>query len=438
MLGLDLQTLSRPVQRVSPFTNAGKIESVQGVISVSLPAAVGDVCQIQNRDGKIFQAEVIGVDGKRADLMPLSPVENLQSGDEVISLNRPSQIPVGFGVLGRVINAFGEPIDQAGPLSRVQRIKLQQNTPAALSRADIDRVFTTGQKAIDGLLTIGKGQRVGLFAGSGVGKSTLLGQIARHANAELNVVVLVGERGREVVPFVQQSLGAEGMQKSVVVVATANESSLARVRSAETGLAIADWFRQQGLSVLLMLDSLTRYAMAQRDLGLLLGEPPTARGYTPSVFQKIAVLLERMGNSDRGSITGIITVLVEGDDMNDPIADSARSILDGHIVLTRALANAGHFPAIDVLNSNSRLFLELSDPQQQRSALAIRQILSRYTDVIDLLQVGAYQKGVNLQTDMAIELYPKVCQFLQQELGRPCLLDQTLQAMQALTSNWKG
>jgi flagellum-specific ATP synthase len=436
MLGLDLPAINQLIHRVDPFNKYGRIERVQGVISVSLPAAVGELCQIRNREGKLFFAEVIGFDGKRADLMPLSTVENLQCGDEVIALNQSSQVPVGKGVLGRVLNAFGDPIDQQGPLSSVKRVRLQQNPPAALSRTDIDQVFVTGQKVVDGLLTIGRGQRIGLFAGSGVGKSTLLGQIARHATADVNVVVLVGERGREVVPFVQHSLGAEGMAKSVVVVATANESSLARVRSAETGMAIADWFRQQGLSVMLMLDSLTRYAMAQRDLGLLLGEPPTARGYTPSVFQKMAVLLERMGNSDRGSITGIITILVEGDDMNDPVADSARSILDGHIVLTRTLANAGHFPAIDVLSSNSRLFMELTDNVQQRSAMSIRQILSRYQDVVDLLQVGAYQKGVNLQTDLAIELYPKVCQFLQQELGKPFALPQTQQLMTVFNNAW--
>jgi flagellum-specific ATP synthase len=421
---------------VSPFANFGRIESVQGVISVLLPAAVGEQCLIRNRDGKQFLAEVIGFHGERADIMPLTVVENLQCGDEVTALNQTCRVPVGYGILGRVLNAFGEPIDNLGPLAGVRQISLSHSSPEVLSRSDIDQCFVTGLKAIDGLLTLGRGQRVGLFAGSGVGKSTLLGQIARHANADLNVVVLVGERGREVAPFVQQALGPQGMARSVVIVATANESSLARVRSAETGMAIADWFRAQGKNVLLMLDSLTRYAMAQRDLGLILGEPPTARGYTPSVFQKIAVLLERMGNSDRGSVTGIITVLVEGDDMNDPIADAARSILDGHIMLNRQLANSGHFPAIDVLSSTSRLFMELTSPEHQKTALAIRQIMARHLDVVDLLQVGAYQKGVNLQTDLAVDLYPRVCKFLQQELGNPFSIERTLQQMTNLVTGW--
>lgn len=436
MLGLNQAILKRTIRDVPALANIGRIESVQGVISISLSAAVGELCLIRNRDGKQFLAEVIGFHGGHSDIMPLSVVEKLQCGDEVVALNQSARVPVGFGILGRIINAFGDPLDQLGPLTGVRQVPLQHASPAALSRADIDQSFTTGQRAIDGLLTMGRGQRMGLFAGSGVGKSTLLGQIARHASADLNVVVLVGERGREVGPFVQQALGPEGMARSVVIVATANESSLARVRSAETGVAIADWFRAQGKNVLLMLDSLTRYAMAQRDLGLILGEPPTARGYTPSVFQKIAVLLERLGNSDRGSVTGIITVLVEGDDMNDPIADSARSILDGHIVMSRQLANSGHFPAIDVLSSTSRLFIELAEPAHQKTAQSIRQIMSRYLEVVDLLQVGAYQRGINQQSDLAIDLYPRICKFLQQPLGSPSTKQQTLQKMTELVASW--
>ncbi|MEQ1906686.1 MAG: FliI/YscN family ATPase [Pirellulaceae bacterium] len=428
--------LKQVVRNVSPFQATGRIDSIQGIITVSMPAAIGDLCEIRGRDGRSCLAEVIGFSGRQTQIMPFGNSENLQRGDEVVALNQPMTIPVGTGILGRVINAVGEPIDNLGPLDFAERVAINGAPPAALSRDEITDVFVSGQKAIDGLLTLGRGQRVGLFAGSGVGKSTLLGQIARHANADLNVVVLVGERGREVVPFVEHSLGREGMSKSIVIVATANETALARVRAAESALAMADWFRSRGKNVLLMLDSLTRFAMAQRDLGLMLGEPPTARGYTPSVFQKLAVLLERMGNSDRGSITGIITILVEGDDMNDPIADSARSILDGHIVLTRKLANSGHFPAIDVLASNSRLFLELAEPKHKQAAICIRQILARYDDVVDLVQIGAYQKGVSAQTDLALELHPMVNQFLQQELDVPQAFEQTLEKLYSVVARW--
>ena len=430
MLGVSENILKQVVRNVSPFQATGRIDSIQGIITVSLPAAIGDLCEIRSRDGRSCLAEVIGFSGRQTQIMPFGNSDNLQRGDEVFALNQPMSIPVGMGILGRVLNAVGEPIDNLGSLDFAERVAINGAPPAALSRNEITDVFVSGQKTIDGLLTLGRGQRVGLFAGSGVGKSTLLGQIARHANADLNVVVLVGERGREVVPFVEHSLGKDGMAKSIVIVATANETALARVRAAESAMAMADWFRNRGKNVLLMLDSLTRFAMAQRDLGLMLGEPPTARGYTPSV------LLERMGNSDRGSITGIITILVEGDDMNDPIADSARSILDGHIVLTRKLANSGHFPAIDVLASNSRLFLELAEPKHKQAAICIRQILARYDDVVDLVQIGAYQKGVSAQTDLALELHPMVNQFLQQELDSPQHFEQTLEKLYSVVARW--
>jgi flagellum-specific ATP synthase len=348
------------------------------------------------------------------------------------------RIPVGFNILGRTINAIGQPIDGHGPLDHDGFTLVNSNPPDALRRRPITDTLVTGQRAIDGLLTMGQGQRVGLFAGSGVGKSMLLGQIARHAKSDLNVVAMIGERGREIRPFIEDALGPEGMAKSIVVVATANESPLARVRAAETAISIADWFRGHNKNVLLMLDSLTRFAMAQRDLGLMLGEPPTSRGYTPSVFQKLAVLLERLGNSDRGSITGILTVLVEGDDMNDPVADAARSILDGHIVMDRALANAGHFPAIDVLPSASRLFHELVDEKHLMAAKAIRQIMTKYADVVDLVQVGAYQAGVSKETDLALELYPQVSRFLQQRLGAPSGFDETMAGIRRIAQRWSA
>lgn len=438
MLELDEQLIAEQLENCHPFRAAGKLQSVQGAITVSIPASIGELVQIQYRNGGTCLAEVIGFSGDLVQIMPFGSSQTLQRSDQVISLGRQMKIPVGYGLQGRVINAIGEPIDGLGPLKHSGFASVDTDPPSALSRQPIKEVFATGQRAIDGLLTLGKGQRVGLFAGSGVGKSTLLGQIACHAQSDLNVVALIGERGREVLPFIEDALGPGGMARSVVIVSTANESPLARVRAAESAITIANWFRRQNKNVLLMLDSLTRFAMAQRDLGLMLGEPPTSRGYTPSVFQKMAVILEQLGNSDRGSITGILTVLVEGDDMNDPVADSARSILDGHIVMDRVLANAGHFPAINTLPSASRLFHELADGSHSSTARCIRQILTRYADVVDLVQVGAYQSGVSRETDAAIALYPQVCKFLQQDLGSPSSIEKTKSWMDELAGKWSA
>ena len=436
-LAFDEQKLQQKIAGCSSFQVTGELKSVQGSISVSLPASVGELVEIQSRDQTCL-AEVIGFSDDLVQIMPFGSHHSLQRRDTVRTLGRSMRVPVGPGLLGRVINSIGEPIDNKGPLVDCTTAPITSDVPDALRRKPITEKFLTGQRAIDGILTMGQGQRVGLFAGSGVGKSTLLGQIARHANSDMNVVAMIGERGREVLPFIKEALGEEGLAKSVVVVSTSNESPLSRVRAAESSIAIANYFRETGQNVLLMLDSLTRFAMAQRDLGLMLGEPPTSRGYTPSVFQKLASLLEQLGNSDRGSITGLLTVLVEGDDMNDPVADSARSILDGHIVMDRELANAGHFPAIDVLPSASRLFRDLVEPAHLADAISIRQILTRYQDVVNLVQVGAYQAGVSPQTDKAIELYPIVCEFLKQDLGTPSTIESTTQAMQILAQQWKA
>lgn len=419
MNALDFDRLEYAAGRVRQFQTVGALHSAQGAITATIPAGIGQLCRVEGRDGRKSLAEVIGFNGEYVQIMPFSHQTNLQRGDRVTDLIRPFEIPVGAGLLGRVINCLGEPIDNLGPLRQVRSIPLQVNAPPPMSRQPIEKTFVTGQKAIDSLLTLGVGQRVGLMAGSGVGKSTLLGEIAKFASADLNVVALIGERGREVLPFIKDSLGEAGLRRSVVVVSLADETPLARVRAGETAVAIADSFRAAGKQVLLMFDSLTRWAMAQRELGLMLNEPPTARGYTPSVFQKLAVLLEQLGAADQGSITAMLTILVEGDDLNDPIADQARSILDGHIVLNRALANAGHFPAIDVLASISRLFLEITDKNQQAQARTVRQVLATYREVLDLLQVGAYQKGAVPATDRAIEAYPKVQAFLRQAVNQP-------------------
>ncbi len=437
MMRLDEPSVKKVVAEASPWRNVGEIQSVQGAITVAMPASVGEMCEIRRTDGSSSWGEVIGFDGDLVKILPYGQRRELKRGDQVLGTNSQLRIPVGFGLLGRTLNAFGEPIDELGAMQWTKKISVVHQTPHALRRRPIASPLVTGQKAIDSVLTLGQGQRIGLFAGSGVGKSTLLGQIARQSSADLNVVALIGERGREVLPFIQDSLGIEGMKKSVVIVATADESSLARVRAAESAVAVSSWFRSQGKNVMLLLDSITRFAMAQRDIGLLLGEPPTARGYTPSVFQKLAELLEQLGNSDRGSITGIISVLVDGDDMNDPIADSARSILDGHVVLDRKLANSGHFPAINLLKSASRLFLEITDKQQQDDALAIRQILATYEEIEDLVQVGAYQKGVSLRSDRALELHPETCRWLQQQLDSPNEMRDTQFQMGEIAAKWR-
>ena len=416
---LNSEQIQNTVNRCDIFQSVGTLHSTQGGITATVPAPVGNLCRIDGRNGSSCLAEVIGFHGDQVQVMPFSPQFNLQRGDRIWDLRERMRLPAGNGLLGRVINCLGQPIDDLGPLPVCQKVTVNAQAPAPMSRRPINKVFHTGQKAIDAMLTIGIGQRVGLLAGSGVGKSTLLGEIAKYASADLNVVALIGERGREVLPFIREALGEEGLRRSIVIVSLADETPLARVRAGESAVAIANWFRGQGKQVLLMFDSLTRWAMAQRELGLMLNEPPTSRGYTPSVFQRLAVLLEQLGSSDRGSITALLTVLVEGDDMNDPIADHARSILDGHIVLSRELANSGHFPAIDILASGSRLFLEVTDTTHQANTRSLRQVISSYRDVLDLLQVGAYQKGMVPSTDLAIDCFPKVQAFLQQAIGQP-------------------
>ncbi len=407
------------------YQNIGRLRSAQGTINASLKASIGELVTIKTRDGQSLDAEVIGFNRDEIQIMTFEPDNSVQRDDWVISQNRKMQVPVGFSMLGRIINAVGSPIDGLGELEIEDHVDLKFETPNPLDRTNIELPFITGVRAIDGLNTMGRGQRVGLFAGSGVGKSTLLGDIARNAESDVNVVALIGERGREVRPFVEQALGKEGLKKSVLVVSTSDQSPLARVRASETAVVIADWFREQGKNVLLMLDSLTRLSNAQRELGLLLGEPPTSRGYTPSVFQKMAVLLEQLGTSKKGSITGILTVLVDGDDMNEPIADAARSILDGHIVLDRKLAHKGHFPAIDILASASRLFTEVASSDHQKSAIAMRQIVATYRDVEDLIQIGAYKKGAIATTDAAVSALATVNRFLQQPVCQPTSLNET-------------
>ena len=394
----------------------GRLISVNGRVSATLEAGLGELVEITTSTHRSVLAEVIGFDHDHVQIMPFESGTDFRRGNLVLALGRKCGVPVGPRMLGRVINAACQPIDSRGELPFDCTAAVEFNSPDPLTRPHIEQPFVTGIRAIDGMLTLGQGQRVGLFAGSGVGKSTLLGEIARHAESDVNVVAMIGERGREVRPFIERSLGRDGLEKSVVIVSTSDQPPLARVRASEAAVVIASWFRAQGKNVLLMLDSLTRLSHAQRELGLMLGEPPTCRGYTPSVFQKMAQLLEQLGTSRVGSITGLLTVLVDGDDMNDPIADAARSILDGHIVLDRKLAHQGHFPAINILSSASRLFNDVTTDQQQQQVSSARKIIAKYREVEDLLQIGAYKQGVMPESDRAVDKFPAVNEFLRQPL----------------------
>jgi flagellum-specific ATP synthase len=369
--------------------------------------------------------------------MPFRATKGLKSGAPVVALARKQRVPAGDSLLGRVVDALGSPIDGRGPIRARRWSTVWKEAPPPMERPPIGEPFITGQRVIDGLLTLGKGQRVGLFSGSGVGKSTLLGEIAKGAMSDMNVIALVGERGREVRPFLEDCLGPEGMARSVVVVATADQPPLMRVRATQTAVSIADDFRSRGADVLLLLDSLTRLAMAQREIGLLMGEPPSSRGYTPCVFQLLSRLLEHLGNSATGSITGILTVLVDGDDLDEPISDAVRATVDGHIVLDRRNAERGHFPAVNVNASLSRVFREVTNPAHQAAARKLRMILSTYHDVADLIRVGGYSRGASAEVDRAIDLLPAVNVFLQQEIGSYCSFDDTRRAMEQIAAAWQ-
>ncbi len=397
--------------------HTGRLKSVSGRVCATVEAGLGELVEIHSTANKSVVAEVIGFDHDQVQLMPFESGIHFRRGDLVVAKGCRMRLPVGFRMLGRVVNAVGLPIDSGGRLQFEDTTEIEFDSPDPLTRPHIVEPLVTGIRAIDGMLTIGKGQRVGLFAGSGVGKSTLLGEIARHAESDVNVVAMIGERGREVRPFIEQNLGPEGLEKSVVIVSTSDQPPLARVRASEAAVVMASWFRAQGKNVLLMLDSLTRLSHAQRELGLLLGEPPTSRGFTPSVFQKMAQLLEQLGTNQTGAITGLLTILVDGDDMNEPVTDAARAILDGHIVLDRKLAHQGHFPAIDILSSASRLFNDITTPQHKQYALKARQIIAKYREVEDLIQIGAYKKGVIPDSDNAVDKFPSVTEFLRQPLG---------------------
>jgi flagellum-specific ATP synthase len=406
------RSAARP-QLTGTVTGAmGLTLSVEGVT-----AAVGDLVEVSPGRRPLL-AEVVAVHRDRLTCMPLGDLSGVRSGTPVRPTGRPLQVPVGEALLGRVLDGLGRPLDGGPPLgSLVSYVDLTSETPNALTRARVSRPLATGVRALDTLVPVGRGQRLGIFAGSGVGKSTLLSQITRGTDADIRVIGLIGERGREVREFLEENLGAEGMARTVVVVATSDEPPLVRLKAAFVATRIAEAFRDQGRDVLLLMDSITRTAMAQREVGLSAGEPPATRGYPPSVFAMMPQLLEKAGTGVTGSITGLYTVLVEGDDHNEPIADTARSILDGHIVLTRKLATIGHFPSIDVLESISRVATAVVPPQQMADAREVRRLMGALRDVKELIEIGAYRTGSDPLVDRARQLAPAIEAFLQQPMG---------------------
>jgi len=418
---------ARRLQQVDPIVQIGRIYQIIGMImeSVGPRVSLGDLCTIRPKNGqKEGRAEVVGFRENKILLMPLNDISGYSPGSEVIATNEDLSVGVGEGLLGRILNGLGEPIDDNGPVDVSEKRSIYQVPSNPLSRPPISRSIGTGVKAIDGLITLGQGQRMGIFAGSGVGKSVLLGMIARNTSADVNVIALIGERGREVREFIERDLGEDGLRRSVVVAATSDSSPLVRIKGAFSATTIAEYFRDQGLNVLLMMDSVTRVAMAQREIGLAVGEPPATKGYTPSTFTLLPRLLERAGNFAGGSITGLYTVLVEGDDLNDPIADSARSILDGHIVLSRDLANRGHYPAIDPLQSISRVMSEVVEEDHLKKAREFLNLLAVYREAEDLINIGAYVKGSNPKIDRAIEKIDELNKFLQQDVNEQNTFDQ--------------
>ncbi len=431
---ISLEPYFAELERVPSFRWTGQVTEVVGLLIESRGpnAAIGDFCEIAAAGGRRIRTQVIGFRNGRVLSMPLEEIDGLQLGDSLAARSEDSRVEVGTGLLGRVIDGFGKPMD-GGPHIEVEDAYPLYGTPTnPLQREHITEPLVTGVRAIDALLPCGKGQRVGIFGGSGVGKSTLLGSMARNNSADVTVIAMIGERNREVRGFIENELGPEGRKRSVVVVATSERPAPLRVRACFVALAVAEYFRDQGKNVLLVMDSVTRLAMAQREIGLAAGEPPSQKGYTPSVFNMLPRVLERAGNFPRGSITGFFTVLVEGDDFNEPICDAVRAILDGHIILSRKMAAQGHYPAIDILHSVSRLTSQIATPRQKVAATRIRQALGAYNDAEDLIQLGAYVAGSNTGLDSSIRMRPELMDFLKQDHLEMAGMPQTLARLEDL------
>ncbi|HXS98680.1 MAG TPA: FliI/YscN family ATPase [Candidatus Limnocylindrales bacterium] len=431
---ISLEPYLAEVQRAPQYRWTGNVTEVVGLLIESRGpnVAIGDFCEVTTSSGRRIRTQVIGFRDGRVLAMPLEEIDGLQLGDAVAARSEDASVEVGRGLLGRVIDGFGRPMD-AGPPIEVEDTYSLYGTPTnPLDREHITEPLVTGIRAIDALLPCGKGQRLGIFGGSGVGKSTLLGSMSRHNSADVTVIGMIGERNREVRGFLENELGPEGRKRSVVVCATSERPAPLRVRACFVALAVAEYFRDQGANVLLVMDSVTRLAMAQREIGLAAGEPPSQKGYTPSVFNMLPKVLERAGNFKRGSITGFFTVLVEGDDFNEPICDAVRSILDGHIILSRQLAAQGHYPAIDILHSVSRLSSAISTDPQKAAARKLREALAAYRDSEDLIQLGAYVSGSNPMLDASIKLRPEMLDFLRQDHIAQTPIEETLQRLEGL------
>ncbi len=424
------------ISRTDPIKFTGSVSRVQGLLieSTGPQVVVGELCQIAipNTPSPVW-AEVVGVHGKTVQLMPYTDISGIEVGCQVTAMGETLTVPVSEKLLGRVLDPLGRPIDGKGFAGAVDWYSIYSEPPDVLLRSQIRERIVTGIRSIDALCTAGKGQRLGIFSGSGVGKSTLLGMIARNTEADVNVIALIGERGREVREFIENDLGPEGLKRSVLVVAQSNAPPLARLRGAYMATTIAEYFRDQGKDVMLLFDSVTRFARAQREIGLAIGEPPATRGFTPSVFSQLPKLLERCGTSNCGTITGFYTILVEGDDLDEPVSDAVRGILDGHIVLSRRLAERYHYPAVDVLSSLSRLGIKVTSPDEQRAAGYFRRLLAVYTEAEDLINVGAYAEGSNPQIDQALAKIDDMNAFLQQGITEKADISETLKRLSEIT-----
>ncbi|WP_138414835.1 flagellar protein export ATPase FliI [Aquibacillus sediminis] len=433
---MNIQGYLDAIEQLDTYKRYGKIHRVVGLMieSQGPEVSIGDVCYIHTVKKQKIPAEVVGFSEQKVLLMPFSSIKDISPGCMVEATGQSLTVKVGKGLIGKVIDSLGSPLDETPLPKGLNSYPAEQSPPNPLQRPTIAEPVQVGVRSIDTLLTVGKGQRVGIFAGTGVGKSTLLGMIARNSNADVNVIALIGERGREVREFIEKDLGEEGLKKSVVVVATSDQPALMRIKGAFTATAICEYFRDQGLQVNLLMDSVTRVAMAQREVGLAIGEPPTTKGYTPSVFALLPSLLERTGTSKQGTITAFYTVLVDGDDMNEPIADTARGILDGHFVLDRKLAEQGLFPAINILKSVSRVMPNITSKQEQQYAQKVRSLLATYEENHELIQIGAYKRGTSREIDEAIKYHPKITTFLKQTTDEVVTREQSLQNLTDLIS----
>ncbi|MBN1506856.1 MAG: FliI/YscN family ATPase [Sedimentisphaerales bacterium] len=435
---IDFEKYHSALHAVNLMDCQGYVVRVSGstVESAGPVIGLGELCGIHIRDGRRVLAEVVGFRNDHLILLPLEHIEGISPGDSVTARSTPRHILLSEAVLGRVLNGLGQPIDGKGPLQGTDESPLDVSSPAPLSREKITQPLALGIRSIDGVLTCGRGQRVGIFAGSGVGKSVLLGDIANSSDAAVNVVALIGERGREVREFLEENLGPEGLARSVVIVAASDVPPIQRVKAAFVAVTVAEYFRDRARNVLFMMDSLTRFAQAQREIGLAAGEPPATKGYCPSVFSLLPRLIERLGCSDDGSITGILTVLVENDDLTDPVADSARSLLDGHLVLSRKLADRGHYPAVDILQSVSRLMPAVVSAEHREAARKLKEIYATYVDAEDLINIGAFAPGSNRRIDGAVSLIDRINAFLMQPVRQRTALDETVRQLTAITRAW--